>query len=344
MLKVLKKYKAAIIMLLIADLIFLVPLTVRIDYSMTTPGGLNEVTDVIEINNDFEFKGSFNTTFVLSVNKITMFQYLVGLHNDQFDIYQNTTNVTTKEDILSGKITHNASIEYAIINAYQEANKKDPSITLEYEVSGIIIYYRSNTAKTLAIGDLIYEIDGYTKIEMIDYLNNLNSTSQPTTKTLNIKFYDYNDDNKSKETQILLSELNNHYSKYRKHKIISSNPKFTTNHTNVGGPSGGLLNTLNVYSNLIEIDMTKGYKIAGTGTININGKVGAIGGMEQKIYTAQKNKVDYFFVPYSDNKSSVEYSNYLESMNAYKKIKNPTFEIIPVRSFQEAISFLEGLK
>ena len=135
-----------------------------------------------------------------------------------------------------------------------------------------------------------------------------------------------------------------YYNKYRKHNIISSNPSFKVNNTSVGGPSGGLLNTLNVYSNILEIDMTKGYKIAGTGTISIDGKVGAIGGMEQKIYTAQKNKVDYFLVPYSDDKNSTEYQNYLESLNAYNKIKNPTFEIIPVRTFQEAIEKLKELE
>ena len=86
MLKVLEKYKLAIIIMLIVDIISLIPLIKRIDYSMITPGGLNEVNDVIEVNNDFDFKGSFNTTFVLSVNKITIYQYIVGTTNIFFFI------------------------------------------------------------------------------------------------------------------------------------------------------------------------------------------------------------------------------------------------------------------
>ena len=37
---------------------------------------------------------------------------------------------------------------------------------------------------------------------------------------------------------------------------------------------------------LTDFDYTRGLKICGTGTININGIVGEIGGIKQKIHTA----------------------------------------------------------
>jgi PDZ domain-containing protein len=51
----------------------------------------------------------------------------------------------------------------------------------------------------------------------------------------------------------------------------------------VGGPSAGLMFTLTVYNLLTLEDLTGGRTIAGTGTINLDGTVGPIGGVQQKV-------------------------------------------------------------
>lgn len=43
---------------------------------------------------------------------------------------------------------------------------------------------------------------------------------------------------------------------------------------NIGGPSAGLMMSLEIYNQLTKPDETKGYDIAGTGTIDVDGKVG----------------------------------------------------------------------
>jgi PDZ domain-containing protein len=48
-----------------------------------------------------------------------------------------------------------------------------------------------------------------------------------------------------------------------------------------GGPSAGLVFTLTVYNALTAQDLTGGRKIAGTGTISLDGTVGPIGGVKQ---------------------------------------------------------------
>ncbi len=55
----------------------------------------------------------------------------------------------------------------------------------------------------------------------------------------------------------------------------------------VGGPSAGLMFTLTVYNALSPVDLTHGLKIAGTGTINPDGTVGPIGGVQQKVAAAE---------------------------------------------------------
>lgn len=52
--------------------------------------------------------------------------------------------------------------------------------------------------------------------------------------------------------------------------------------------------SLAIYNYLTENDITHGLKIAGTGTIDADGNVGTIGGIEYKIKGAIKNKVDVF--------------------------------------------------
>jgi PDZ domain-containing protein len=57
---------------------------------------------------------------------------------------------------------------------------------------------------------------------------------------------------------------------------------------NTGGPSGGLVFTLGLVDLLTPVDIVQGRKIAGTGTISSDGKVGPIGGVTEKILGAKK--------------------------------------------------------
>lgn len=66
---------------------------------------------------------------------------------------------------------------------------------------------------------------------------------------------------------------------------------------NVGGPSAGLMFALGIIEKLTPGDMTGGRVIAGTGTIDSDGTVGPIGGIQQKIQGARRSGATIFFVP-----------------------------------------------
>ena len=51
----------------------------------------------------------------------------------------------------------------------------------------------------------------------------------------------------------------------------------------IGGPSAGLIFSLAIYDKITPGTLTGGRDIAGTGTIDVNGNVGEIGGIQQKI-------------------------------------------------------------
>ncbi|KAA1426919.1 YlbL family protein [Nocardioides antri] len=65
----------------------------------------------------------------------------------------------------------------------------------------------------------------------------------------------------------------------------------------IGGPSAGLMFALAVYDTLTPGSLTDGEIIAGTGELEDDGKVGPIGGIEQKIAGAEEAGAELFFVP-----------------------------------------------
>lgn len=68
----------------------------------------------------------------------------------------------------------------------------------------------------------------------------------------------------------------------------------------IGGPSAGLMFSLGIYDLLTPGPLTGGRYIAGTGTIDVSGTVGPIGGIQQKIAGAYANGATVFLVP-ADN-------------------------------------------
>jgi len=69
---------------------------------------------------------------------------------------------------------------------------------------------------------------------------------------------------------------------------------------NTGGPSGGMIFTLGVIEELTPQDLLQGRKVAGTGTIDLSGKVGPIGGIDEKLIAAQRAGVTIFLAPQSN--------------------------------------------
>jgi Lon-like protease len=68
----------------------------------------------------------------------------------------------------------------------------------------------------------------------------------------------------------------------------------------VGGPSAGLMFSLGLIDKMEPGELTGGRFVAGTGTIDDNGEVGPIGGIQMKIIAADRKGAQYFLTP-ADN-------------------------------------------
>ncbi len=94
----------------------------------------------------------------------------------------------------------------------------------------------------------------------------------------------------------------------------------------VGGPSAGLPFALDVLQDL-GTNVDHGKRVVATGEIGIDGSVGPIGAVKQKTYGARRAGADVFLVPAGEN--AAEARRYAGNLR-----------IIPVRSFQQALSAL----
>lgn len=99
----------------------------------------------------------------------------------------------------------------------------------------------------------------------------------------------------------------------------------------IGGPSAGLMFALGVADKLTEGDLTGGELIAGTGTITPDGKVGAIGGIQQKLAGARSDGAEVFLTPAG---------NCAKARGA----KPPELTLVKVKTLDGALTSLRNLR
>jgi PDZ domain-containing protein len=68
----------------------------------------------------------------------------------------------------------------------------------------------------------------------------------------------------------------------------------------IGGPSAGMMFALGIYDKLTPGYLNGGKRVAGTGTIDAQGNVGAIGGIRQKMFGARDAGATVFLAPTSN--------------------------------------------
>jgi Lon-like protease len=97
--------------------------------------------------------------------------------------------------------------------------------------------------------------------------------------------------------------------------------------TRIGGPSAGMMTAVTLYDLLSEEDLVAGRTIHGTGTVSIDGRVGEVGGVPEKVRSAAANGADLVLVPASQLASA--------------QLAAPDgFEVIGVATVQDAIDAL----
>ncbi|WAA10615.1 SepM family pheromone-processing serine protease [Fervidibacillus albus] len=310
-------------------------------YYVTSPGMAKELDGVIEVEDGYQETGDFMLTTV-SIGKATVFTFLYAKLRDYYEIEREEDlryeDETDEEYHVRQLYLMETSKENALQVAFEKAGK-------DYEVDYNGIYVLGTLDGTpasdvLQPGDRIIAIDGrsfQSTDEFSEYIqekemgDRIDVTflrgEEEMTKEITVEYIP-----EIQKSGIGISLVED--------KTVITDPKVTIDTDQIGGPSAGLMFSLELYNQLTEEDLTKGYAIAGTGTIDETGEVGPIGGIDQKVVAAHKAGAEIFFAP---NEGGEEDSNYAIAVETAKQI-DTDMEIVPVDHFEDALTYLEGLK
>lgn len=330
--KIIRKNKCLFCLLLIPYIYLLIICTVRTNKRALLTGDITPVDSLIEVDSDKIVEGSFNSIYVISFDYCTIFQNrLVSTStiNTTGTVSSAYDYMASSEVSLMSRLQHNSSVQASIITAYRTAMEMDSTVNIDYRLSGAIISYYTEKALSFKIGDKVIGVNGKYAFDDIEQFR-IAFNERKENDVFNVI-------RDNVEIEIVLDS--NHYRSfgfYPDYDIDyeSATPSIKVNNTVVGGPSGGLLQTLEVFNRLVSEDYSLGKTISGTGTIELDGSVGGIGAVEQKIHTAYKRGVDVFFCP------SVNYSDALKAYNTLKQKER--MALVEVKTFSDAIAYLKN--
>lgn len=339
-------YRIVIGFILLFYISIILMAVIKTDYYMTTPGTVYSVSSVIEIDSDYT-SGKVYTVSVFEKQRISILNYLIASLERKVEVDKLPENTMSKHDEdIKGLILKQTSINASIIVAYKEAQKNDDSIQIDSQLLGLVVCSKvEDVDKDIHLEDIIThvnetQITSFTQLQTIikDAVNNNVKTVEITVLRdgkIDGKINDDASKLESHKLNISLDKFSIGILPY--YDIIEDNtkPSFEINKNNVQGPSGGLMQTIAIYNALTNKDITKGKIIMGTGTIDVDGNVGIIGGEKQKLITADLYNADIFFVPED---------NYESALEEYQRIKNPDFKLVKVKTFTDALAELERIE
>lgn len=326
----LKRFWIIILIAVCINIPLLVLGTTRTDKTVTLKGDTTIVEDFVEIAHPHQAKGSLSTIYVISLDHSTILQNLIvslSKTSELSTLPNHYLHFTDAELTQMARIQHESSIMYSLMLSYKAASKIDENIHLDYAFDAYVIAYY-DVSSEFRIGDRIEGVNGiYAKDDFDAFKEEFNNAREGTT---------YQVKRGNEEITINYTIDNMKVAGYSYYNLDSTtaSPEYRIKSTNVGGPSGGLLQTLALYNFLIEEDITKGHKIAGTGTIEPDGTVGMIGGIQQKIYTAYDDQIEIFLCPEG---------NYEEALIAYNKLPHKErMQLYSIKTFEQALEVLKN--
>lgn len=315
---------------------------IKLPYFITKPGIVGNLSDMIQVENGFQEKGSFSLT-TIRIARATPATFLCSKMRSDYEILPiNTVHGENEsdEEYLSRQIyMMEDAQENAIMTAYKKARKK---ISIRY--NGVYVYALMKgmpAYKTLKVGDRIEKVDGITIHNAEQFTNYIQKKKRGDQVSFKI-----NRNGKIINAKIALASFPNEQDKAGvgvsivTDKKVETSPDITFNTKDIGGPSAGLMMSLEIYNQLTAGDLTKGLDIAGTGTVNENGEVGPIGGIAQKVIAADQAEMDIFFAPNEHGKRNSDYQQALKTADRiHSKMK-----IVPVDTFDDAVRYLQNLR
>ena len=330
-------------------LVVVASFVVPIPYYIEKPGATIDLKDLVTVNQqEDKSSGSFSLTSV-GVQQATVASAI----STYFSSFK---ELLSKEDMFGTSTSEEynqmqnyymtSSQNSAIEQALKAANRP---YTFDYKgVYVMSILPESNFANKIAVGDTVTKVDGQSFENTEKFMSYVQGKKAGEKVTINFLH-----DGKEQEATASLIELPDTKNAgigitLVDHTEVKSQDTIDFHVENIGGPSAGFMFTLEIYEQLTQQDLRKGKKIVGTGTMNSDGTIGRIGGIDKKVASASKEGMEIFFAPDDELPAEVKKanpdlkSNYQEAKAAAKKL-NTKMKIVPVKTLQDALDYLKAM-
>ncbi|WP_168188730.1 S16 family serine protease [Thermoflavimicrobium daqui] len=302
-------------------------------YMVITPGEMLNTKEMIQVDQGTKSKGDYYITsfeqgpanaisYLFSFTGIIKVEPMPPLDEQKMDVEKG------KADLENSKLS-------AMTAAIRKAGKD-----VKYEHKGWEVL-KDDTKYGIKKGDLLQAIDGISlksseEFFLPDLIKYYEKKKVGDTVTYQILRGEETLEVKTKlveQNGQKIDDLNLRLSVKQKAEFQSP-VKVNFKKLDLGGPSAGLMMTLDILDELLPEDLTKGNKIAGTGTISADGKVGIIGGENYKVLSTIDTGVKVFFCPKENAKLAQE------TVKKYDiKVK-----VVPVATLDEAVEYLRNMK
>ncbi|SDQ63381.1 PDZ domain-containing protein [Virgibacillus subterraneus] len=316
--------------------------TYQLPYYVYKPGGADALNPIVNVEGGYDSKGDMHLVTVRG-GQATPVQYLWAKVLPNHEIYP--LSEVRPEGVSENEYFHaqlqmmESSQEASTVVAYKAA---DEDITINYEGVYVVAVVNGMPADgKLESGDRITEIDGNEIKESKDLINYVENKQAGDTINLEVE---RGEKQLTKEVQLeRFKEADNKVGigiRLVTDRSVKVDPKVNFSSGSIGGPSAGLMFSLEIYDQLTENDLTKGNQIAGTGEVDYNGNVLRIGGIDKKVIAADQEDCDIFFAP---NDNGAEGSNYEVAKKTAEEI-DTDMKIVPVDTFEDALNYLQNIE
>ncbi|WP_433943440.1 YlbL family protein [Paenibacillus sp. SN-8-1] len=332
-----KIFKLALYLIMMAVIVYVV-VYMPTPYMVNQPGTAEEIKPMIIVKGgDPEEKGTFMMTTV-SVTYANLAMLITSQFNSEAEIVHKTPEQGGKEYETKQVYYMSDSQSSAMMVAYD--NAKVPYGNEPEYIYAISLSTSPEPKGDFAPGDIIQRVGGKPVKrfeELTEVLKSrapgdviqveLNRNGREVTEKVELVGLK---DSATGETR---ADLGLNMGELRKVKSTDPQKQVEFAKTEVGGPSAGLMFTLEIYNRLTPGDLSKGYRIAGTGTMLPDGTVGPIGGVQFKIVAADREKADVFFVPED---------NFKDAKKKAEDLGTP-MKLVPVKTVDDALHYLDSL-
>lgn len=279
---------------------------IRLPFFVLAPGSVRNTQTVISVEGTESFENSGEVDYAtVSMRRATALGAFFGWLDDGTDVVE--------EKLILGDTTE-AENRQENLRDMTDSKQIATAVALEnlgYDVgmtgTGAVVSAvgeGSAASGLLEVGDVVVGADG-TQVNLADELVDVIGSHSPGEKiSLEVQRGGEGDPEK---VEVTLGSRPDDPSKallgvstFTRDLEFDFPVNVTIESGSVGGPSAGLAFTLGVMDRLVPQSITGGLKVATTGTIDIRGNVGPVGGVTQKTIAVRRSGADLFLVPSSE--------------------------------------------